>query len=1071
MKLRESLALKLCLFLVAAAPAATPGTAPVLSANPSAVDFEYSSNEPAPQPVFVTVTASDASTPVIAVTVTPGTNTPAALFPQPPVNGLTFQVGIDINTLNSLLSQPGTYTATITVTAAGFAPLSVPVTLGVNTQLSLAASPSSLTFNPPVSPTVQTVSLTGPSVSFGLTVATATGANWLAASSSETFTPATLTITVNPLNLGAGTYTGTVTVNPSVGTALAIPVTLQMGANTLSASPTSFGFTYTLGGTTPPPQVLQLSSTLSNNTYVAQATSSGNWLLVNGVTANVSGALPASLNVTINPAGLTAATYTGTISVTDAHGSVQNIGVTLVVSGIGSVANPSSLTFVAQVGGAAPAPQTLSVGEFANVTFTATTNQTWLSVSPASGPTPAQITVTANPAGMVASTYTGNIEVGVSAHPQTIPVTFVVSANPVLTTDIGEITYNYLGGNPSPAPFTVNVNVSSGSPQQFSFVTAVPSWLQLSLTSTTTPAALSVSLAPQSLPNGTYVADIILIPSGTGGVPVTVPVLLEVAGAPPVVPSPTSFTFTAAAGGAPQNQSLLVTAAAATVFTAAASTTTGGPWLSVSPTSGTASTAPTSLTVTADATNLAQGTYLGAITLTSSIGVVTAVPVTFSVGPPGVALTIAPTTLAFSYTQNGALPAAQSVQITGSQKFTANTATNGGGPWLSVTPTSGAGNTTLSVMVNPAGLASGSYSGTITVTPAGGTAQTVTVTLTVTTGTLTATPGSLAFSYTTNNPTPVTQTLTVTATGGPVTFTSSVASSGWLSVTPTFGTTPATLTVAVNPASLSAGSYSGSIAVIGGSGAAVNIAVTLTVFPAALPLIDRVVNSASYAGGGISPGEIVVVFGSALGPATGVIAAIDSKGYIESSLANVQVTFNGYAAPILYASAAQINAIVPYELAGQSNASVEVMFGSARSNSLTLPVVSSAPGIYSADQSGTGPGAILDVNYHLVTASNPASAGDIVQVFATGQGQTSPAGVDGLIEPLTPPWPTVLLAPAATVGGMPANIQYIGAAPGLVAGALQVNVVIPAGLAPGPAALVIYVGVNGSQNGLTVALQ
>src|SRR5208282_354681 len=98
---------------------------------------------------------------------------------------------------------------------------------------------------------------------------------------------------------------------------------------------------------TPPPQVVQLSSSLSTDTYTAQATSTGNWLLVNGVTANVSGALPASLNVTINPAGLTAATYTGTISVTDAHGSVQNIGVTLVVSGIGSVANPSSLTFVA----------------------------------------------------------------------------------------------------------------------------------------------------------------------------------------------------------------------------------------------------------------------------------------------------------------------------------------------------------------------------------------------------------------------------------------------------------------------------------------------------------------------------------------------------------------------------------------------------------------------------------------------------------------------------------------------------------------------------------------------------
>jgi uncharacterized protein (TIGR03437 family) len=250
-----------------------------------------------------------------------------------------------------------------------------------------------------------------------------------------------------------------------------------------------------------------------------------------------------------------------------------------------------------------------------------------------------------------------------------------------------------------------------------------------------------------------------------------------------------------------------------------------------------------------------------------------------------------------------------------------------------------------------------------------------------------------------------------------------------------------------------------------------NVPVTLTV-TAPLPIIDHVSNSASYLTGGVAPGEIVTIFGASLGPVQGVGAGIDSKGFIETTLANVTVLFNGFAAPILYASTGQINAIVPYELTGTSNASVEVMFGGARSNSPTLAVVSSAPGIYSANASGQGGGAILDLHYQLVSASNPASAGSIIQIFATGQGQTSPAGVDGMIEPVTLPLPSPLATAGVTIGGVPATIQYIGAAPGLVAGALQINVIVPPGVPSGAAPLFLsFGGIGNSQAGLTVAIQ
>jgi uncharacterized protein (TIGR03437 family) len=149
-----------------------------------------------------------------------------------------------------------------------------------------------------------------------------------------------------------------------------------------------------------------------------------------------------------------------------------------------------------------------------------------------------------------------------------------------------------------------------------------------------------------------------------------------------------------------------------------------------------------------------------------------------------------------------------------------------------------------------------------------------------------------------------------------------------------------------------------------------------------------------------------------------------------------------------------------------------VIYGSARSNSATLAVVPAAPGIFSADASGQGPGAILDTSYNLVSASNPVSTGSAIQIFATGQGQSSPPGMDGLIEPVTLPLPSPLLPAGVTIGGLPADILYVGAAPGLVAGALQVNVVVPAGVASGAAPLFLsFGGVDNSQTGITVAIK
>jgi uncharacterized protein (TIGR03437 family) len=1073
MNMHGSLALKLCLSLVATASAVAAATTPALSASPSTVEFLYNPPEPAPTPVEVAVTASNGTSPALAVTIQAGAGTPATLFPPPLVNGDTLQVYFDNTTFNSL--APGIYSAVITVNATGFSALTIPVTLSVGSALSIIPSPTSLAFTVPGA-TVQTVQLLGngdTSIGFSVASSVSGGGSWLSATANASYTPATLTVTVNPLNVPAGTYQGSVTITPLQGSIVTIPVTLQVGASTLAVSPASLAFAYTVGGTTPPPQTVQLTSPLTGDTYTAQAASTGNWLLVNGSTAKITGALPATLSVTVSLAGLNPGSYQGTITVTDADSSSETVTVTLDIGGLSTIANPTSLVFVAQASGPVPATQIVSVAPSPNATFTATVTGGWLSVSSTSGSAPAQLILTANPAGLAAGTYAGNVLIDLDTHVQNIQATLIVSASPVLTTTPGELIFNYFGGGAPPSPVALNVGVSGSPAQSFSVASGVPSWLVIGLTgsSPTTPASLSIGLAPQALGTGTYLADIILTPTGAGGIPVVVPVILTVESAVAVIPSPISLSFSAAAGGAPQSQTVELTASSSSAFTV--STTPSGSWLSVSPASGTATTTSSALTVTASAANLADGTYQGSVALTTALGVITQIPVTFTVSAAGPSLAISPATLAFTYAQNGALPAAQSLQITGSQSFTASAATSTGAAWLAVTPSSGTGTTTLSVgILNPATLAPGTYNGSITITPTGGVAQTVPVTLTISAAaSLAATPNPLAFAYTTGNPSPAAQTVTVTSTGGAVTFTATAASSGWLSVAQSAATTPATLSVSVNPANLGAGSYNGSIALSGGSGTAqVNVAVTLTVI-APLPTIGGIVNAASYLAGGISPGEIVSIFGSSLGPVAGVSATL-VKGYIPTTLANSTITFNGYPAPILYTSAGQINAIVPYELAGASNASIEATFGSARSNSVTLPVVSSAPGIFSVNATGQGPGAILDVNYNLVSTTNPVSAGSAIQIFATGQGQTSPAGVDGLIEPLSLPLPAPLLSVGVTIGGIAANVLYVGAAPGQVAGALQIDVTVPDGVASGATPLFVsFGGIDNSQAGITVAIK
>jgi len=232
-----------------------------------------------------------------------------------------------------------------------------------------------------------------------------------------------------------------------------------------------------------------------------------------------------------------------------------------------------------------------------------------------------------------------------------------------------------------------------------------------------------------------------------------------------------------------------------------------------------------------------------------------------------------------------------------------------------------------------------------------------------------------------------------------------------------------------------------------------------------------VVNGATFQSGPVAPGEIVSLFGSAIGPPTPAFLALTNPSLVGNSLQGVQVFFDGVPAPLLYAFSEQANLVVPYSVAGQSTTQLQLEYLGVLSNPVTLQVAATSPGVFSLNASGQGPGAILNaVDGSVNSAARPAGLGDWVSIFATGAGVTTPASVDGIVA--SAPLPVPNAAVSVTVGGLPCQLNYQGAAPGLVSGVLQINAQVPAGIAPGPAVPVqVRIGTANSLPAITLAVQ
>jgi uncharacterized protein (TIGR03437 family) len=968
-------------------------------------------------------------------------------------------------------------------------------------------------------------------------VVSSTNTPWLTIIAAGTLTtPTPFVVGVNTTGLSPSTYVGSVTVTPvpngSNQGPIVIPVTLTVSFNTiLQVSATQLVFPYQVGQTAPTPQTVTLSSSTGAPLIYTVTPPTVSWLQVTGALTGTTD--ETSITVSIIPSGVTTSqtmpldttiAVIATDPVTGLVVSRQSIDVKLYAdtNSVLMVYPPGPLQFVtypsasgypiaSSCGGSLPlctisltssspaSGDTLSISAaWETVAWVGQTGN-WLRIGTAPGATtPTLLTLNATQLStsiMTPGTYSGTVSITANSpnhavvdSQYTVPVNFVVAAAKVFVTTQqtdGSIQFTQTQGGTAPPAQTVVVTTDSASQFPFAVVanTGLLGWLTVSQVNGPTPGSFIVSVDGSKLTAGTYNGAIyITVPNATPN-PFRIPVTFTVGGT--IAASQASLSFQQVLGGpSPVPQTIQITSSPSMInYSVSASVGTTGSWLSANITAGSGAT-PGTVAVSVNATGLGLGSYSGTLTITSPGATNTplSVPVTLSVVQATIS---APTTpLTFTQLAGGPAPASQTVAVTatpGPVAFTVAATTDTSVPWLAATiSSSGSSGTTptmVKVSVSAANLSPRSYTGVVTISSPSATGSPINIPVGLTVGTagaLTVSPTSISFNAPVGQ-LPQQQAVTLASTVG-MTYSVS-ADANWLAASPpsgTLGTTPVTLTISASTQSMAAGSYSGTLTISSPNLLTpVTVGVSLTLQSIPTPVIIAVVNAASYLPGAVSPGENVVITGTGIGPPQLVGPQLTTAGAISTNLGNTQVLFDGVAAPVMYASATQTSVMVPYGIAGRPTTSIQVVYSGVPSAPLSYSVTAAAPGIYTQNQRGFGPGVILNSDNVSVNGPGaPAAPGSIVVVYMTGEGVTSPSSITGAIagtsgNGLNQP----VAAVTATIGGASAPIVYCGSAPDVVYGIMQVNVLIPPATPSGAQPLVINIGSTPTQSGVTVQVQ
>lgn len=379
-------------------------------------------------------------------------------------------------------------------------------------------------------------------------------------------------------------------------------------------------------------------------------------------------------------------------------------------------------------------------------------------------------------------------------------------------------------------------------------------------------------------------------------------------------------------------------------------------------------------------------------------------------------------------------------------------------PWLRITPESGSTPTSLTISIDPSRITTASASAVITINSPAAANSPLTIPVTL---------SQTAISSVSPNPVPRSaQATELTLTG--------IGFKNGLSVRVNRSTVAAqfinatTVRVTV-PGNIIESAEALMIMVLNSDGT--QTAEFQVPFVSAGPAITAggIVNGASGLAGPVVPGEIINISGTGFGPATVVNGAF-VNGILESTVSETRVLVDNVAAPILYSGPNQLSAVIPYSVLGRAVVDLSVEYKGRRSEPVRLNVGAVSPALFTQNGSGTGQASAVNQDGSFNSASNAAQAGSVITLFGTGEGLSTPAGADGRQISSTPPRP--VQAVNATIGGVPATVEYAGGSPGTALGLLQMNVRIPVGVAPGGAVPVqINIGGIVSRDGVTIAVR
>jgi uncharacterized protein (TIGR03437 family) len=403
-----------------------------------------------------------------------------------------------------------------------------------------------------------------------------------------------------------------------------------------------------------------------------------------------------------------------------------------------------------------------------------------------------------------------------------------------------------------------------------------------------------------------------------------------------------------------------------------------------------------------------------------------------SVGP----LETSPSRTVFQYIQGGLAPASQLIAVTGTEQYFVTT----NATWLNAMPTgSPAPPNNVQISVNPGSLAPGTFAGAVTIHPQSG-SQVTTVDITLT---VYAPPAVISSIQPALVPIGTDDTV-ITVHGSGFLPGASIYVSGikWTD-SPINVVDAQTITFKMPKVNFS-GLISYPITVLNPQSAQSNSVTVSVGNPAPAFTAASVLNAASYAPAPVSVGEIVVVFGSDFG-----------------SISTTQVLFDSNPAKIIYLTPTQLAATVPVTAGNGQTTSLQVQTShDVYSAPVALPLAPAAPGLFTADASGKGQVAAINQDNSVNGIANPAPVGTVVALYATGGGTLTKDALPRLSLPVT-----------ATIGGIDSQVLYAGVAPGEPDGMIQLNVVVPSGLNPGNAELLVSVGGISSQKSVTVAVK